>query len=235
MDNFDKIYIVGLGGIGSELSEKISRFINYSIKDSFDIVLIDGDSYEHKNLERQVFENMKNKAESKLEELNRKFKNICFSSFNDYINKDNINSIIKDNCIIFICVDNHPTRKLISDHASKLNNVILISGGNEYEDGNAQLFIKLNGNSLTPKITDYHPEIENPVGKMPHEMSCEELSQSEPQLYFANCFAAILMCAIFYNVKNCLKDNKINNFIPNDIYFDINTVRVNAIRREIII
>ena len=49
-------------------------------------------------------------------------------------------------------------------------------------------------------MTDYHPEIENPLDKSPDEMSCEELSHAEPQLYFTNFMVAGHMCSAFYNI-----------------------------------
>jgi hypothetical protein len=46
-------------------------------------------------------------------------------------------------------------------------------------------------------------------------MSCEELANSEPQLYFTNLWVATIMCSAFYNavIKNELK--------ASEIYFDL--------------
>lgn len=221
------IKIIGLGGIGSVLSEKIGRFLNFSTRENNHIMLIDGDSYEVKNFERQEFFQLGSKAEVKRSELSLKFDRIQFSHYNKYVNESNIKELILEKDIIFVCVDNHKTRKLISDFCSKLNDIILISGGNELTDGNVQIYIRKEGKDLTPKITDYHPEIQDPKDKSPEDMSCEELSKSQPQLFFTNFTVAAIMCWVFFKI--------INGVIPteSDVYFDINTMAVSAKTRKV--
>ena len=210
------VKIIGLGGIGSILSDKVSRYFNYSSKDNeIKVVLIDGDDYELKNMERQDFTRMGNKAESKMLELQNKFNNIEFESVCHYIDPDNVGRVIDENDIVFVAVDNHKTRKIISDYVSnKMQNVVVISGGNELTDGNVQRFVRKGGVNITPRLTDYHPEIDNPVDKLPTEMSCEELSHSEPQLYFTNLTVATYMCQMLHNTIN-------GNFDVSEVYFDI--------------
>jgi len=53
-------------------------------------------------------------------------------------------------------------------------------------------------------------------------MSCEELSESDPQLYFTNLGAATLMCWAFYN--SVIKENCERS----EIYFDILTMNTNS-------
>jgi molybdopterin/thiamine biosynthesis adenylyltransferase len=224
----NEISIVGLGGIGSILSNTISKFINSKVDDNkrVTINLIDGDDYEVKNLDRQEFFRYGNKAESKANELRDKFSNISFRDYPQFVDEENISKIIKEDDLVFLAVDNHKTRKLVSDYVSKLENITLISGGNELEDGNVQLYIRKGGKDLTPSLTDYHPEIRNPEDKHPNEMSCEELQKSEPQLYFTNLGVATFMAFTFYNV---LKEN--NNF--SEVYFDMNTMKADSKTRKI--
>lgn len=194
-----KIVIIGLGGVGSILSERLCRFLNYSREYEVDMLLIDGDVYELKNYERQEFNRIGNKAEIKADELEMKFPNLGFDVYSAYINEANIADVIKEGNVIFICVDNHKSRMIINNYCKKLNDVTLISGGNELTDGNVQLFVRKGGEDLTPDLCVYHPEIANPDDKLPEEMSCDELAQSEPQLYFANLGVATFMCWMFYN------------------------------------
>jgi len=209
------IVIVGLGGVGSILSERLCRFLNYSKDYEANILLVDGDEYEPKNYERQEFFRMGNKAETKSDELAMKFSNIEFNSSSTYINETNVGNIIKEDSIVFLCVDNHKSRMIINNYCKNLSNVTLISGGNELVDGNVQLFARKGGKSLTPDLCTYHPEIANPNDKLPDEMSCEELAHSEPQLYFTNLGVATFMCWMFYNyiVKS--------KFEKSEVYFDI--------------
>lgn len=215
--------IIGLGGIGSILSNTLSRFLSTNkTLDSIIINLVDGDNYEFKNNERQEFIGYGNKAEAKKKELSRKFGNLTYNEFPYFIDQNNIKDIIKEESIVFVGVDNHKTRKLISDFGKTLSNVIIISGGNELTDGNVQIFIRKNGSNITPSLTDYHPEIENPTDKSPDEMSCEELSASQPQLYFTNFMVAGYMCSAFYNVVI------MNNLKGSEVYFDLLSMNANS-------
>lgn len=221
-----RIKIIGLGGIGSHLSNYISRFLNHEKDYSSFISLIDGDYYELKNLARQEFDGSTGmKSDVKMEELKKVYDLINYSSIPSYITDDNISSLIQDGDIIFLCVDNHKTRKIISEHVKEFNDVILISGGNELIDGNVQIYVKKGGKEVTPKITDYHPEILAAQDKLPTEMSCEELQNAEPQLLFTNLMVAALMCQAFYN---CIVRQ---DFTYSEIYFDINTMKALSYKR----
>ena len=223
-----KIRIIGLGGIGSILCEKISRFVNQA--GPCEIYLIDGDEFEEKNRSRQEFVNFGNKANVKMAELTRKFDNVTFYSIPTYINELTIKECIEEDDVIFLCVDNHKTRKLVSEYVDTLTNATLISGGNEYTDGNVQIYIRREGIKQTPSLTDYHPEIQDPDDKRPDEMSCEELSKSEPQLFFTNLGVSTIMCWAFYNIiVNDLSQIE----RPSEIYFDIKTMCSDAKFRKV--
>lgn len=193
------ITIIGLGGVGSILAERLCRFLNYADDLTAEILLVDGDEYEQKNYIRQEFGRIGNKADIKAAELSVKFPTLPFDAAEFYVNEANIVDVIKEEDIVFLCVDNHKTRMIVSNYCKQLKDVTLISGGNEFTDGNVQLYIRKDGEDLTPDLCAYHPEIANPDDKLPEEMSCEELSQSDPQLYFANLGVATLMCWSFYN------------------------------------
>lgn len=210
------IVIVGLGGIGSILVENLSRFLNYSSNKEFKCFLVDGDTYEERNKERQEFEGIGNKAEIKVRELEVKFQRIQYDSISKYVNEENIDGIINEDDIVFICVDNHKTRKLISDYCTNLNNIVLISGGNELDDGNVQTFFKLNGDEIICPITKYHKEIKNPTDRSPDEIGCDELIEIEPQIHITNLFVATIMYSTFYNI---FVDN---NFDIVETYFQRN-------------
>ena len=220
------ISIIGLGGIGSILVNTLSRYLDTNCSlHPVHIKLVDGDDYEPKNTIRQEFIYFGNKAYIKKRELSNKFSNIYYEDFQMFLDDNFISEIISENSIVFVAVDNHKTRKLVSDYAKKLNDIIIISGGNELTDGNVQIFIRKGGENVTPSLTDYHPEIENFEDKLPNEMSCEELSNSAPQLYFTNFMVAGHMCSAFYNVIEK------NNYKVSEVYFDLLTMNANAKKR----
>jgi len=222
-----EIKIIGLGGIGSILCEKICRFVNYSNDLNAKLILIDGDRYEPKNYERQVFGQIGNKAIVKERELKIKFDKTSIDSISKFINNNNIAEFIKNKDVIFLCVDNHKTRKIVSDYCKTLSDVTLISGGNEFTDGNVQIYVRKGGEDLTPDLCSYHPEIDKPDDKLPEEMSCEELAQSDPQLFFTNLGAATFMCWAFYNVV-VKRDYRIS-----EVYFDIQSMKSDSKIRTI--
>lgn len=222
-----RIVVIGLGGIGSALSDMIARFLNYSDIQDIKMVLVDGDSYEEKNRERQQFIRIGNKAEIKAKELGRRFNRIEFESYSEFIKDDTIASVIEPEDIVLMGVDNHKTRKLVSDYCSSLNEVVLISGGNDLTDGNVQIYVKREGEDVTPDLCAYHPEIQTPDDRSPHEMSCEELANSEPQIYFTNLGAAVFMCFAFWNVV--IK----NQVGPCEVYFDVKLMAADPKKREV--
>jgi molybdopterin/thiamine biosynthesis adenylyltransferase len=219
--------LIGLGGIGSILCERIARFLAYSSTDPESLLLVDGDSYESKNFERQDFTQMGNKAEIKAADLKMQFSRLNVSSYPAFVNETNLAQVIKEGTIVFLCVDNHKTRMIVSNYCKQLQNVTLISGGNELTDGNVQIYVRQNGKDLTPDLCSYHPEIANPDDKLPEEMSCEELSVSEPQLYFTNLTVATFMCQAFYNavVKK--------QYEKSEVYFDMLQMAARAQTRTV--
>src|SRR5262249_14253123 len=107
---------------------------------------------------------------------------------------------------VFLCVDNHPTRKLVSEHCGRLPSVALFSGGNEGVDpprergtyGNVQVYLRQNGRDLTAPRTPFDPEFANPKGKLPAEASCAGLAVSTPQILFTNLAVASAMLNAFF-------------------------------------
>jgi len=225
-----KIKIIGLGGIGGVLANSISRFIgNHPDYDAnstgstvCDIVLIDGDRFETGNIDRQDFENISNKAQEKVRMLSKKHPRVLFECVPEYITEDNVIMNIRENDVVLMCVDNHSTRRLVAERCEELDNIVLISGGNDEIDGNVQIHIKEGGFDITPSILKYHPEIAEAEGDNPGEEDleregCEQQMNTTPQIIQANEMAANLMSLTFRNWAN-------GNVDYSEIYFDIDNV-----------
>jgi len=229
-DGEKRIVIIGAGGIGTIVSEFLSRYLNFSDNDDKkEIMIVDGKNYKSKNMERQLIDVDAlgtNKAVYSVSKLKEKYKNIEYSAFPYFLDNQNIKNIINENDYVFYCVDNHKSRQLIDKYCRKLDNITLISGGNELTDGNVQIYIKKGGDEKTVNIGKYHPEIRQAKDKSPSEMSCEELAmEGEPQLFFMNALVAIIMCTAFYNIIN--NTFKYSN---SEIYIDM--IEMGAIPRE---
>jgi molybdopterin/thiamine biosynthesis adenylyltransferase len=148
-----KIKVIGAGGIGGYLLEPLSRYLSHT-EDNVEVTVFDGDKYEDRNRERQRFSACENKAEHTVANLKSEFPKIHFRAKGEYLTQENIISSIRDGDVVFLCVDNHATRKLVSDRCQELNNVTLISGGNDYTDGNVIVYIRENGKDITKPPTE---------------------------------------------------------------------------------
>ncbi len=224
-----KIKVIGIGGIGCCLLPTLCRFLDFYENPGEEdkcVTLIDGDIYTEENESRQSFSRLGNKAEVTEDDLSEIFSSIIFNSVPHFVIEENIVGLIREHDIVFLCVDNHATRKLVSDRCEELNNVVLISGGNEFTDGNIQVHVRKDGEDLTlPVANSYHPEIEFPRDKNPGEASCDELVKSAPQLVFMNNMIAAMMLACFYNYLNDKTDY-------DEVYCDILTGNNRAVKRS---
>lgn len=192
--------------------------------------MIDGDKYEEKNRERQKFTEFANKAEATKYWLKEIFPELEIETKPYFVDSKNIFLFIKEKDIVFVAVDNHATRKVVSDHVKTLDDIVLISGGNEENDGNVQVYEKKGGKERTPSITAFHPEIEKPKDKNPADLSCEELAKlpSSRQILAVNFMIAALMLNVFTLV---LKKGD-EELLYNEVYYDHLTGNVKAIKRN---
>lgn len=228
------IKCIGIGGVGCLLISVLCRFLAFQSagKQRISITLIDGDGFEPKNKERQSFKGQGNKAEVKEEELKEEFPQILLSSVPEFIDRFNIENIIKEGDIVFLMVDNHKTRKLVSEYCCRLRDIVLISGGCELTDGTVQVYVRSENQDRSFSLTHVHPEIESPADRSPAEMvSCDELSASSgPQLLFTNLTVAAFMLNAFYVIWIKQKPPY------NEVYFDIMEAKTRVIeikeRRE---
>lgn len=215
----DLIVIVGVGGIGSNLFQKLARYapINYNI------LLVDGDTVEAKNIERQCFTKNdigKNKAECLAHKANNQLLN-RFKHYPYYLETKNMDKLAKQfesiiprqhgKTIIFGCVDNHPTRKAL-EHILSENEVMLnrewlyIDGANERYTGdvvscrNSYINYKLKISGAFRSAYDYNVMID--ASNDPNNSCQELLSQGDIQTLIANDKVAVLMLEVFNNYLN---------------------------------
>lgn len=199
-----EIKAIGIGGIGCALLPFLCRYLNYA-GERARLTLIDGDRFERANAPRQAFARLGNKAEVKARELAEEFEALSFRAAPEYVSADNVRRLLTAGDVAFLMVDNHASRHLVDEHAATLSDFTLISGGNDYEDGNLQVYLRRDGRDLTPSLGRYHPEIAQPQDRHPAELSCEELmAAGSPQLLFTNLMVASLMLNAFYALRQDL-------------------------------
>ena len=234
------IKIIGLGGIGATLVSYMARFLwsRNARTSNVTLYLADGDKYEFKNSERMAFSTSEmNKAVVKAMEMADAFTDkLLVIPIPFYVDPQNIKDIICDKDIVLLAVDNHRTRKLVSDHCGKLRDILLISGGNDgvengYSgaEGNIQIYERRGGKNLKNPITLFHPEIQYPDDEAPSNKvnHCDQLANgSAPQVLFTNLAVASAMLNAFYSwLHDCLDYE--------EAYLDILTGKVHPSYREL--
>jgi len=210
------VKLVGLGGVGSIVARYGAMFLASLAKEqNVRLVLIDGDAFEPKNASRMFFSDYGNKAAVTCDELLDRFADtrLTLVPVEEHVTDENAARLFHNGDVILSAVDNHATRKLLSDFcARRLDDVVLISGGNDGVGhdstgkfrrgtyGNCQVYVRRGGRDLSPSLTQFHDEIAHPADRPPTDKGCTEQLDSVPQLLLANLAAAsaILNALLLY-------------------------------------
>jgi molybdopterin/thiamine biosynthesis adenylyltransferase len=229
-----KVKVIGCGGIGGCVLKILPRYLAFQKEFVPELFLIDGDSYEPRNMERQEFSRPGNKAEV-ASEMIRASMEVPLEVWwhGEYVTKDNVLMHVREDDVVFLCVDNHATRKLISDRCNELQNVVLVSGGNDYRDGNIQIHIRKDGKDITlPIANQFHREILDPKDDNPgeHRRGCDQQHESAPQLLITNNYISALMLNAYYGYTQGAFDNKFSRY--DEVYGDVVVNRARPVQRE---
>ena len=149
-----KIVIVGVGGVGGFALEILTRF---GIKN---ISVIDNDSVDITNLNRQIISNQENLGQNKVEVALKRMESINpnnnFKACSVFLNADNLNEYIsKDTDYILDCCDTVTTKISLIKYAKDNNIPIICAMGT--------------GNRLDPTkltVTDIYKTNNDPLAKI---------------------------------------------------------------------
>ena len=213
------VRLIGLGGIGGIVARYIAVFLT-SLRCEANLLLIDGDHFEPANATRMLFDSYGNKAEVTRAALHSHAVNSQLSvmAVEELVTPQNVARLIPggEHEFVLLCVDNHETRKLISDYCqgrsgfTGVSDMCLISGGNDGVGadsagvirrgsyGNVQVYIRRGGVDVSPSLTAYHPEIDQPPTVSGDDRNCTQLLDTVPQLLFTNLMAASAICNSFW-------------------------------------
>jgi molybdopterin/thiamine biosynthesis adenylyltransferase len=199
------IYIIGTGGGGSWLAPAI-----ISLTSPKQVVLMDGDTLEHKNLDRQLF-NESDVGQPKCESLARRYG--CQSHHGWFA--QGVFNFEEDDWLL-VCVDNHAARKDALVECDR-NGCQAIFAANETWSAESYLYIpKWRGTPLDPRV--YYPEILTDKSGDPRAaaIGCtgDEARSETPQLVSSNMMSAALSAHLFalwrdYKGK---KQSTLNNY-----------------------
>lgn len=223
-----RVVVIGLGGIGSRIVEPLARYLE-STGTCRSLVLVDGDSYSSGNRDRQRMRATDvgmNKAEAQAVAVRPLFPGLSISAKAWYVSDRNVGDLLEEDDVVFLAVDSHAARKVVSDACRRMRDVLLISAGNELTDGNVQVYRKSNGRERTPPIEKHHPELRFPADRNAADLSCEERAARPggEQIIFTNLTAAALALNAFYAATRATPKYA-------EVYFDIITNRARPVER----
>ena len=210
------VKLVGCGGVGAQLARPLCCYLA-GLQVPCRVLFADGDVFEPANLARVLFPRPGNKAAILRDDLAPLVGSPFFTllALPEYVTAQNVARLIGEGDIVLLCLDNHASRKLINDFCrgagdggpdkpAGRRNVVLISGGNDGVEvvngqprrgtyGSVQVYIRRDGQDITPDLSQFHPEIAKPADRLPTEKGCSEMLNSVPQLLAANAMVAAVM------------------------------------------
>ncbi len=195
------LIMVGCGGTGSLTMGYLARL--YRNSDKINFCLVDGDSVEDKNLERQSFASCDigtNKAEILADEVisvGVDPKNVMFLDRYVVSSEELIGFCGKLNILIG-CVDNHRARQVLHETFYHCKNCIYIDSANEYDSGEVCIGIRLNGEDIAPPRGYYFPDVLSDKSPRADEMGCDSVNVSKPQHLFTNSLMAMEVSKVIH-------------------------------------
>lgn len=194
--------VIGVGGTGGWLATGLSMVLEASAPGSM-LMLVDGDNYEPKNADRQVFGEFGNKAEVKASEVMLRCKQTIVVPDNRWVVEEPpqegdetrvaARELLAEGDVVFATVDNFAARKLIFDAARQFDDIDVFTGGNDDAlEGCTYHYQRRDGRDTIDHPSEYMPELENPPDRNTGELSCEEraLLDGGTQLVAANMMVA---------------------------------------------
>lgn len=209
-----RVVVVGAGGVGSVFLHGLVRALEFGAPGSM-VIIVDGDAYEEKNAERQIFSKLGNKAQVIRNDLAPLFPSTSIIALSAWVVSEGKQSknadpdepgiskmapsqILQENDFVFPLVDNFAARLLMFDAAANYDNIDIITGGNEDDlTGSTWHHCRREGKNVTRHPLEIHTYLADHTGKNPGELSCEERAKLEggTQILAANMGVASLLLA----------------------------------------
>lgn len=225
-----RVIVVGVGGVGGWLAKGLAPMLEVADPGSL-LMLVDGDTFEEKNLDRQDFHEYGFKATSRANELQPRYPNTMIVAQPFWVVGESegwpeeeggvvaASLLVEEGDIVFATVDNHAARKLLFEAAAKLDNVDVFTGGNDDAYfGSTYHYQRRDGQDTIDSIFDYHPEMADPPDRNPGEMSCEERAEQVGgvQLLATNMAVSAFLLGRFHKTILCGEPDEVA-----EIFFDL--------------
>jgi len=222
----ENIVVIGCGGIGSWLLGPLLRFLNAE-EFSGEVHLWDGDRYSPENQGRQEFAPGSigaNKADVQAAAYRTNYPALRIVTHAEYVTPENVSLAVTERAVIITAVDNHPLRVIVDRQAGVLNDVCVLSAGNEKLDGNVHVLLRRAGREVTRPLLQRHPEIIKTRHGDRAEMGCEALvAKGDTQLLVTNFLAAAATLAAFHLLwtHGERSGKRRQTIVPQELYFDV--------------
>jgi molybdopterin/thiamine biosynthesis adenylyltransferase len=198
----DAVNLVGLGGIGSYLLPPLLKTLQHGWREEEPVVnLIDGDTVEEKNLDRQLF-GPGAVGMPKVNALARRYEyRGQLNTHVEYLtNNLSIIPAMHNQVVCWVCcADNHIARRCVLQLVDLAERQVAIIAGNGTEDSDAYIYRKeWRDTPADPRVM--FPEIlTDNTGSPVHAAGCtgEEAIDNTPQLPMANFMAAAYALKLF--------------------------------------
>ena len=223
-----RVVVIGLGGIGSQLLPSLLHYL-HARKFEGPVVLMDGDLYEEKNLNRQLVPEDglgMNKAEALAIQFGNRLP-LTFETLPFYLDEANVQVVVEEGDFVVCGVDNHYTRRLIDERVRKMKDVTFVSGGNDLTDGNAQIVRKRKGKLLDPHLVDVHPEIGAALEPPDFTPGCDAMINAAPQIINTN----LMVASAMLNMTWATMEGK--DLTYSEVFVDVEFNAARSVKREV--
>ena len=211
--------LIGAGGTGSLLARPLQHYLIASTRDQYELVIVDGDQVELKNLARQMF-HPDDVSKSKAERLATSLLGHP-TVVNGYLTAELAEGLFKPHDRVILAVDNYGVRKLVDEAAAEMRDFTVINPGNEQWTATCQVHIRREGENVTPRISYMHEEITDSEFKLPDNgPDCAVRSLTgEEQTIAANMIAASMALNGMVQVTEFDANAHVPQF--HETYFDL--------------
>jgi hypothetical protein len=181
-----KHYVIGAGGTGGYLLAAVSRLVKYAE----DLVIIDADTVEERNLSRQVF-SPKDIGRRKAEVLAERFGG---TGINAWFGTD---TEVNRMSVLWGCPDNNACRMAILQACNRYNCVALL-GGNEHTSSEAVIYFpEWQGTKYDYRVI-YPSAATDASGRPDAPCNSDVTVKDKPQTICANFTAACFMLRLYF-------------------------------------
>jgi PRTRC genetic system ThiF family protein len=214
-ERIGSIALVGVGGTGSQVARTLARTL-YSMKEARletpDLVLVDGDTVEMKNVGRQMFTPAdvgQNKATLLAGRFNRAL-GLSIEALPTFFHRDLPIATSHHKTLILGCVDNADARRQIARYARQ-ESCIWIDGGNHFDTGQVIIGDAKRDTRLFSLYHDFLVHLPFPDVVMPDLLeddppteddpaSCAELVAMGEQHLLVNEYVALAMGSLVFSL-----------------------------------